>query len=242
MREKLREEKREEERKRDEQARVERKKQEKREHVQQQSQLATFAATEFLKISLSPTVHLCRSLASHSVAVDIAGEGLQQMRDAYKRQDWLGVLALLRTERLPPNGEYPDQWEIESALRDLNGKQFHLILKPQFRIPEGKELHYLIIMDDDSFQIWTGWFPHPDGIGWCHSWMPDHKEVFLFVCKSVSLSTDDVHRIHDGHVEAVNRLTVKKRLGEITDEQYRQECRRLSEKQRAAYVALMSQY
>jgi hypothetical protein len=211
--------------------------------AQQQRQAATYAATKLQTISLSPTIHLSKSLEASGVSVKMAGEHWQDMQAAYQQKDWMAVLRLvLRESEMPTDGGFPEQSTINGAVRDLAQKQFRLLLKPQFTIPEGKKLHYLTLLDDGSFQISDGWFAHPDGIAWCHSWQPLDQELFIFVCKPLLSTTDDVNRIHDAYMLELKQLKVRKDLGDVSEEQYRSQCRHESDKQRAAYISLMTKY
>jgi len=207
--------------------------------AEEQQELAAYAAQEFPNISLTPTVHLSASLKKLGVSARPQGANLGQMRNVLGRKDWLGALALLNPE---VKGKYPNRRELDRLLSELKNMRYTLNLQPQFDLPEGQTLYYIFTTEGDKFHIAEGWYPQSGIGGWTHWWVPEHKEVFVFMADKGSAGLQKLNQIHQEYAKAIKLRSDKHSQGEFSDAQYHTECKRLAEQQRADYIDQLSKY
>jgi len=202
----------------------------------------TCAETEFQKISFTPTIHLCNSLQARGVTAQVTGVHLQDIQNAYLERNWMKMLRFIMKENEFPQKEgFPAEEQIQNAIKAFAKKDFSLVLKPQFSLPADKKL-ICIFLDEDSFLILSDWVPPPDGVGLCHSWQPEHKEIFIFLCNSIAASTDLVSCIHGIYEKELTQLKEMKFLKKISENEYQMKTGSVWNKQRDTLIDLMSEY
>ena len=114
------------------------------------------------------------------------------------RKDWLGALTLLNPGL---KGKYPNRREIDRLLNELRNKGYSLNLQPQFDMPEGKTLYYLISKPGDKMDLTEGWFLQSGAGGWTHWWVPDNKEVFVILADKGDDAKNNIMAIHHAYLK-----------------------------------------
>ncbi|MEN9469025.1 MAG: hypothetical protein RL630_758 [Verrucomicrobiota bacterium] len=207
--------------------------------AEEQKELAAYAAQELSNISLTPTVHLSANLQKMGVTAQPQGDNYGEMKYLLGRKEWLRALSLLNPD---VNGKYPNRRELERLLKELRNMNYSLNLQPQFDMPEGKTLYYLISKPGDKMDLTEGWFLQSGAGGWTHGWVPDNKEVFVILGDKGEDAKNKILAIHQAYLKELKARSEKFGLGEFSEEQFQNECKQLAEKQRADYIQLMSKY
>lgn len=196
--------------------------------------------TLFQKFCFSPTIHLCNSLHARGVTARVTGDHLQFLRNVLQQHDSKAALLFLMQGKDFSHGTgYPQEAELAAAIQDIARREFRVLVEPQFPIPSGKEFQCLLL-GDATLLISSCWTPHPSGVGWCHPWQPEYRDVFIFIYDDSSLTTNDVYRVHNAYKAHIARLNEQRDAGELSDGQYESQRRSLSQQQRDAYIELIS--
>jgi beta-galactosidase len=203
----------------------------------EQKQLAAYAAAQLSQVSLSPQIHLSQSLKEMGVTARLRGKEYYEMMRTLNRKDWMGVLKLLNP-KLKEN--YPVRRELDRLIGEIKQSRYDLNLQPQFKMPEGKMLYYLLLTDAHQVQITEHWRLASGAGGWTHRWMPEHKEVFVFMADKGAPGKNELAQIHQDYAKAIKLREEKYSQGEFSDAQYLTERKRLAEQQRTAYLELLS--
>ena len=205
--------------------------------AEEQQELAAYAAQEFSKISLTPTVHLSQNLKALGVSAQPQGGNWGQMKNVLGRQDWLRALTLLNPE---VTEEYPNRRELDRLLGELKNMRYSVNLQPQFDLPEGQTLYYIYVTEDHGYHIAEGWYQQSGIGGWTHWWVPDNKEVFVVLADKSEAAKKKLGAIHQAYLKELKVRSDKHSQGEFSDAQFHHECDKLVEQQRADYIELLS--
>jgi hypothetical protein len=193
--------------------------------VQEQQDRAILAETRFKEITLKPNFYPSNSLLKYGATVEIRGQGWEEIKHLHESGNWLGLISFLLNQN---HVDYPDARQIERAVDNLKRKELFILCRTTAQNTGESRivLLTLLVSSRSAVSSSTSWQPHPDGIGYTHSWSLAHSGGIILYGHYWNEISPHVRRLNEAFSGRVSTLNNQRRLGEITEETHRE---RLSE-------------
>lgn len=190
---------------------------------QEQKKLAAYAAEAFSKIHFESPATLSSSFTKAGATVELRGQELDKVQSFLKLHDYIGLLNFLY-QGGEPIKEYPSSDAIDRAVNDVSRVGFSLLVKTTVIQSHPQNVFFFIWFPNKSsepvsYDLGPSWTPHPDKIGYLHTWTADMGPVIV-VSGSVFPLKGEVDKMATEATAKVDALKTKQSLGELDQAGY----------------------
>jgi len=183
--------------------------------IQEQQDRKELANKRFSAISLTPTFYPSKTVAASGAKMEVRGKNWDSIKTLHQKGDWLGLINLLLGQTYQ---DYPEAYQIENALRKLEGYDLYILCRTPLRENRQQRL-WLLTLPIGRYEVVDesrNWKAHPDGIGYTHAWSPSHGGGIVLFGDYYNQYRAKVSRINDAFRKGKEALDQKLKLGEIS--------------------------
>jgi len=183
--------------------------------IREQADRKELANKRFTGISLTPTFYPSRTVAASGAQMEVRGKNWDEIKKLHEAGDWLALINLLLGQSYK---EYPEAYQIDRAVRDLEEYGLFILCRTPLRKENDRQLILLTlpIREYNVVDESTDWTAHPDGIGFTHKWSPAHGGGIVLYGNVWRQYRDQINRLNEAFRRSKEALDQKLKLGEIS--------------------------
>jgi hypothetical protein len=168
----------------------------------------------------SPSILVSDSASPFVSGAEVVGRGVAELRSDLEREDWLGLAnRLLQTE----HELYPSFDSIREPLRAALAKTEAFLVCRGTSTDADLRVLFLFGDEPESPRVVPLHDRLPDGSGWMIPWDMHVREAFILTPEMARRYTEKFGAMRNGEAKRLNELSVKYRLGSLSQEEYERE-------------------